>query len=77
LDPLAFTLVGATGSVTVSGSGVVCDGLSPSGFPQFFSVTAQVAGGSGEFSGISGNVSAQGILAKRGPIVHMSGTVSY
>jgi len=76
LDPLVFTLVGATGSVTVSGSGVVCDGLSPSGFPQFFSGTGQVTGGAGEFSGISGRVSAQGILA-RGPILHMSGSVAY
>jgi len=75
-DPLVFTLVGATGSVTISGSGLVCDGLGPSGFPEFISTVGQVTGGIGEFSGILGNVSADGILAKRGPVVHMSGTVS-
>jgi hypothetical protein len=77
LDPLVFTLVGATGSVTISGSGVVCDGLGPSGFPQFFTGTAEITGGTGEFSGISGAVSAQGLIAQRGPVVHMSGTGSY
>jgi hypothetical protein len=76
LDPLVFTLVGATGSMTISGSGVVCNGLGPSGFPQFFSGIGQVADGTEEFSGISGSVSAEGILANRGPIVHISGNVS-
>jgi hypothetical protein len=76
LDPLVFTLIGATGSVTISGSGAVCDGLGPSGFPQFFSGTAEITGGSGEFSGTTGAVSAEGVIAQRGPIAHMSGTVS-
>jgi hypothetical protein len=77
LDPLVFTLVGATGSVTISGTGAVCDGLGPYGFPQFFSGTAQITAGTGEFSGISGAVSARGVIAQRGPIAHMSGTGSY
>jgi hypothetical protein len=77
LDPLVFTVVGATGSVTISGSGVICDGLGPSGFPQFFSGTGQVSGGTGDFTGISGAVSWRGVLAQRGPVVHVSGTVSY
>lgn len=77
LDPLVFTLVGATGSVTISGSGSVCNAGSPSGFPQFVATFGHVTDGTGEFSAISGSVSAQGILAQRGPVLHMSGSVSY
>jgi hypothetical protein len=51
LEPLVFTVIGATGSITVSGSGVFCDGLSPFGFPQFLSGTGQVAGGTGSSAG--------------------------
>jgi hypothetical protein len=77
LDPLVFSLVGATGSVAIEGSGVVCDAPEPSGFLQFFSGTGEVTGGTGEFAGISGSVTFQGVLAKRGPVVHMSGPVSF
>jgi hypothetical protein len=74
LDPLVFTLVGATGSMTISGSGVVCTGR---GLPQFFTGAGQVTGGTGEFRGISGSVTTWGTLTNDGPVVHMSGTASY
>jgi hypothetical protein len=77
LDPLEFTLVGATGSITISGSGVVCPSLSPSGFPQFFSGVGEITGGTGEFSGITGSLTSEGTVGPNGPVVHLSGTVSY
>lgn len=77
LDPIDFTLVGATGSITTSGSGVICPAVSPSGFPQFFSAVGEITGGTGEFSGISGSPASQGTVGPNGPVVHMSGTVSY
>jgi hypothetical protein len=77
LDPIVFTLVGATGSITVSASGVVCNGPSPSGFPQFFIGEGEITSGTGAFSGISGSVLVEGTVTGIGPVVHMSGTVSY
>ena len=77
LDPIDFTLVGATGSITTSRSGVICPAVSPSGFPQFFSAVGEITGGTGEFSGISGSPASQGTVGPNGPVVHMSGTVSY
>lgn len=78
LDPLEFTLVGATGSITISGSGSVCPGPNPQlAFPEFFSGVGEITGGTGEFSGITGSVSTQGTIGPRGPVIHMSGTVSY
>ncbi len=77
LDPIEFTLVGATGSITTVGSGVICPSLSPSEFPQFFSAVGEITGGTGEFGGISGSPTSQGTVGPNGPVVHMSGTVSY
>jgi hypothetical protein len=78
LDPLEFTLIGETGSITISGSGSICPGLNPGlGIPQFFTGAGEITGGTGEFSGITGSVTSQGVLSSDGPVVHMSGTVSY
>jgi hypothetical protein len=78
LDPLVFTLVGDTGSITISGSGSVCDGLNPElGIPQFFTGVGEITGGTGDFTGITGSVTSQGILSSDGPVFHMTGTVSY
>lgn len=77
LDPMEWTLVGATGSVTISASGVICAPRGLDNFPQSFSGVGVITGGTGEFSGITGSVTIQGPLGRRGPVVHMSGTVSY
>lgn len=76
IDPFAFTLVGATGSMTIVGSADVCPGLSPYGFPEFLAGPAVITAGTGAFAGVSGDVSVDGIIASRGPVVHLSGTVS-
>ena len=77
LDPMVWTLVGATGSVTISASGVFCEPRGLDTFPQYVSAVGVVTGGTGEFSGITGSVTIQGPAGGQGPIVHMSGTVSY
>jgi hypothetical protein len=78
LDPLVFRLVGETGSITISGSGSICPGANPElSFPQFFSGAGEITGGTGEFSGITGSVTSQGTLGPNGPIVHLTGDVSY
>lgn len=78
LEPLVFTLVGETGSITVSGSGSICPGANRElGIPQFFSGSGEITGGSGEFTGITGSVTSRGTLSSDGPVVHMTGTVSY
>ena len=78
LDPLEFTLVGATGSITVDGSGSICPGLNPErGIPQYFVASGKVTGGTGEFTGITGSTTSFGTLGPNGPVFHMSGTVSY
>jgi hypothetical protein len=78
LDPLEFTMVGETGSITISGSGSICPSLNPElGIPQFFSGVGEITGGAGGFSGITGSVTSQGTLSSDGPVIHMSGTVSY
>jgi len=79
LDPMEWTLVGATGSITISASGVICAPRGLDNFPQSFSGVGVITGGTGEFTGITGSVTIQGPLTGhgRGPVVHMSGTVSY
>jgi hypothetical protein len=77
LDPMVWTLVGTTGSITISASGVFCEPRGLDTFPQYFSAVGVVTGGTGEFSGITGSVTIQGPAGGRGPVVHMSGTVSY
>ena len=74
LDPEEWTLVGATGSVNISASGVEC----PLPGHDTFSAVGVVMGGTGEFTGITGSVTIQGPITRGiGPVVHMSGTVSY
>jgi hypothetical protein len=78
IDPLELTLVGATGSIDISGSGSYCPGLGPSGFPQYFSGVGEITGGTGEFSGITGTVTTiNGPVGPNGPVLHLSGTASY
>ena len=79
LDPMEWTLVGATGSITISASGVFCAPHGPHSFPQYFSAVGVITGGTGEFTGITGSVTIQGPVGggRVGPVVHMSGTVSY
>jgi hypothetical protein len=76
IDPLDLFVVGATGSISISASGSYCPG--PSGYAEYFSGTGEVTGGSGEFSGITGSVTTnQGPVGPNGPVLHLSGTVSY
>jgi hypothetical protein len=74
---MEYTLVGATGSISILGSGFICSGHRISDFPQFFSGVGEVTGGTGEFSGITGSLTGQGILGPNGPVLHLSGHVSY
>ena len=79
LDPMEWTLVGATGSITISASGVICAPRGLDAFPQSFSGVGVITGGTGEFTGITGSVTMQGPVGghSTGPVLHMSGTVSY
>jgi hypothetical protein len=71
-----ITLVGATGSITVTdNAGFVCPSPSPSG--GFITSVWEVTGGTGEFSGISGSGTSRGPIGGGGPVVHLSGTVSF
>jgi hypothetical protein len=77
LDPMEYILVGPTGSISILGSGSLCPGRRLADFPEFFSGVGQITGGTGEFSGITGSVTSQGILGPNGPMLHISGSVSY
>jgi hypothetical protein len=56
-----ITLVGATGSITVSDScGIACPSNTPSGFPLTISSVWNVTGGTGQFNGITGSGTNQG-----------------
>ena len=77
LELLEFILVGETGTITISGSGSNCPGNSPQLFPVFFTGVGEITGGTGEFSGITGTINSQGLIGPIGPIIHMSGDVSY
>jgi len=71
-------LVGSTGSITLAdGAGSICPQRSPGGFPAFVGSEWTVAGGTGEFDGISGSGTSSGPIGGNAPVVHMSGTVSY
>jgi hypothetical protein len=73
-----ITLTGARGSITLADlAGSVCPISSPSGFPQFISSSWEIVAGTGAFSGISGSGTARGPIGGAGPVVHLSGTVSY
>jgi hypothetical protein len=68
-------LVGATGSITVTGvETTVCH--TPHG-PSFISGDWVITEGTGEFGAITGSGTSQGVIIGRGPIVHLSGGVSY
>jgi hypothetical protein len=76
--PAEIEMVGATGSITTADAdGTVCPSRSPSGTPEFISSQWEVIGGSGAFAGIAGSGSSRGSITAAGPVVHLSGTVSY
>jgi len=71
-------LIGAAGSITLTDvEGTVCPSRSPSGFPGSISANWEVTGGTGEFDGISGSGFSRGTTDANGPVVHLSGTVTY
>ena len=75
--PAVVTLTGETGSITLEDSdGTVCpiSRIQPFGF---ISASWEITGGTGEFSGISGNGTSYGPTAGAGPVVHLRGVVSY
>jgi hypothetical protein len=71
------TLVGATGSITVSDiCGIICPDATHFGFPRSGSEVWNVTGGTGEFSGIVGSGSTQSINVPL-PSLNLSGIVVY
>lgn len=73
-----ITLVGATGTITLSTSEVVCPGPTPFGFPFLSSGDWEITGGTGEFSGITGSGTGRAVILPNGKnTVHFSGSVSY
>ena len=73
-----YTLVGATGSIAIADVGTICpNSASPTGFPFTISGTWEITGGTGEFSGITGNGTSQGKIGGNGPVVHLSGALSF
>jgi hypothetical protein len=73
-----FTLVGATGSITVSETcGIVCPAATHFGFPYSGSAVWNVTGGTGDFSGIVGSGSTQSIDSTPEPSGSLSGIVVY
>ena len=77
LESAQFTLFGETGSITISGTGTVCPGNSPEGFPASTSFVGVITRGTGEFSGISGTITGQGLTVAIGPVLHLSGDISH
>lgn len=72
-----MTFEGESGTITLSDTGFVCLGSSPFGFPAVISSNWVITGGTGEFEGITGSGTSQGVIGGNGPVVHYSGTVSY
>jgi hypothetical protein len=72
-----MTFVGATGTITLSDIGYVCPGSGPYSFPYTISSNWVLTAGTGEFEGITGSGTSQGVIGGNGPVVHYSGTVSY
>ena len=72
-----MTFEGESGTITFSHTGFVCLGSSPFGFPASISSNWVITGGTGEFEGITGSGTSQGVIGGDGPIVHFSGTVLY
>jgi hypothetical protein len=77
MDPLVFILAGDTGSITISGSGTICPGVTPQVSPNFLTGIGEITDGTGEFSGSTGRVTSKGTLGPHGPVFHMTGTVSH
>jgi hypothetical protein len=71
-----MTTKGATGTITWSDAGYVCPGSNPRN-PYTISGNWEIIGGTGEFEGITGSGSDQGVIGGSGPMVHYTGTVSY
>ena len=71
-------LVAATGSITLASDEgtVVCQSSTPGG-PAFISGDWVITEGTGEFVGITGSGTSQGVIGGGGPIVHHSGAVAY
>jgi len=76
---VTITLVGSTGSITVSDScGTVCPSPTHNGGPYTIESVWNVTGGTGSFSGITGSGTDQGtITPPDAPVVHLSGVVVY
>lgn len=73
-----ITLAGATGTITLSTSEVICPSPTPFGFPFLSSANWEITGGTGEFSGITGSGTGRAVILPNGKnTVHFSGTVSY
>jgi hypothetical protein len=73
-----ITLVGATGTITLSTSDVICPSPTPFGFPFLGSGDWVITGGTGEFSGITGSGTGRVVILPNGKsTVHFSGIVSY
>jgi hypothetical protein len=72
-----FTLVGATGSITISDTGVVCPSPTGHSVPYTIQTLWDVTSGTGQFSGIVGSGATEGIIGGQGPNVHLSGVVVY
>jgi hypothetical protein len=73
-----LTFVGATGTITTSDvAGWVCPSATRSGFPFTIQGVWNVTGGTGEFSGITGNGADEGTIAGNGPHIHLTGVVVY
>jgi hypothetical protein len=72
-----ITMVGATGSITISDSSVVCPSATGHNSPYTIQGVWNVTGGSGQFSGIAGSGATQGTIGGQGPNVGLSGIVVY
>jgi hypothetical protein len=73
-----ITLVGATGSITISDScGTVCPSATVNGAPFTIDSVWNVIGGTGQFSGIIGSGTNQGTIGGQGPNIRLSGIVVF
>lgn len=72
-----ITVVGATGSITVSDAcGIVCPGVGV-GSPNTIQSVWNMTGGTGEFTGITGSGTTQGTIDDQGLVLRLKGVLLF